>query len=98
MKKPVFFAKFAVIFVWLLISAADGIGSTPPGPQLPSLSYTPAERLRGTHLSSNDYSDPTTRFWRQVEELPKWGANVLSINLQTAENNIAILPGRPLTE
>ena len=99
MKKLQFLStQFAVCFFWVLFLAADGIGATPPGPQLPPLSYAPAERLRGTHLSSNDYSDPRTRFWKQVEEIPKWGGNVLSINLQTAENGVAILPGRPLTE
>ena len=51
MKKILFLTKFVVCFLWFLLTfAANGIGSTPPGPQLPPLSYTPADRLRGAHL------------------------------------------------
>ena len=56
MKKLLFLTKFAVCFFWfLLFFAADGIGSTPPGPQLPPLSYTPADRLRGATFHGGDY-------------------------------------------
>ena len=100
MKKISFLTKFVVCFLWLLLAfAANGIGSTPPGPQLPPLSYTPADRLRGAVLvDGGNYEDPTIRFWRQVEEFPKWGGNVFAITLRTAENGVAILPDRPLTE
>jgi Cellulase (glycosyl hydrolase family 5)/FG-GAP-like repeat len=98
-KKLLFLSKFAVGCIWFLLAfVADGIGSTPAGPQLPALSYTPADRLRGAVLASSPYDDPTTRFWRQVEEFPKWGGNVFSINLGTTQDGVAILPGRPLTE
>src|SRR5262249_852854 len=99
MKKVLLFTKFAVCFVWLLLAfAVDGIGATPPGPQLPPLSYTPAERLRGAQLLALPYDDPRTRFWKQVEEVPKWGGNVFSIILKTVEDGVVLLPGRPLTE
>lgn len=98
MKKILFLTKFVVCFLWFLVSAADAIGSTPPGPQLPPLSYTPADRLRGAVLVNGNYEDPTIRFWRQVEEFPKWGGNVFAITLRTAENGVAILHDRPLTE
>jgi Cellulase (glycosyl hydrolase family 5) len=98
MTRPQFLTKFAVCFIWLPFSAANGIGSTPPGPQLPPLSYTPAERLRGAHLSEANYDITPVRFWTQVEEVPKWGGNVFSISLRTAEDGVALLPGRPLTE
>jgi hypothetical protein len=77
--KLLFLTKFFVCFTWFLVSAADG--STPPGPQLPALSYTPADRLRGAVLANGTYEDPRIRFWKQVEEFPKWGGNVFSINL-----------------
>jgi hypothetical protein len=73
MTRPQFLTKFAVCFIWLLFSAVNAIGSTPPGPQLPPLSYTPAERLRGAHLSEGNYDITPVRFWTQVEEVPKWG-------------------------
>jgi hypothetical protein len=90
--------ELAVCFIWFLTAADDGIGAVPPGPQLSALSYTPAERLRGAHLAAGIYNDPRIRFWKQVEEFPKWGGNVFSINLSSAEDGVAILPGRPLTE
>src|SRR5262245_2462131 len=98
MKRLLFLSRFAVCFVWLLVAAADGIGSTPPGPQLPPLSYAPAERLRGAKLTPDTFNVPDNRFWKQIEEFPKWGGNVFGINLRTAERGVAILPGRPLTE
>jgi hypothetical protein len=64
MKKPLFLTQFALCFLWFLLAfAADGIGSTPAGPQLPALSYTPADRLRGAVLASGPYDDPRIRFW-----------------------------------
>jgi hypothetical protein len=99
MKEPLFLSKFAVCFIWFLLAfAAHAIGSTPPGPQLPALSYTSADRLRGAVLANGTYEDPRIRFWKQVEEFPKWGGNVFSINLSSAQDGVAILSGRPLTE
>jgi Cellulase (glycosyl hydrolase family 5) len=94
--KLLFLTKFFVCFTWFLVSAADG--STPPGPQLPVLSYTPPARLRGAVLANDPFEDPRIRIWKQIEEFPKWGGNVFSINLGSAQDGAAILPGRPLTE
>ena len=98
MKKFQFLTQFAVCFVWFLFSTVNAIGSTPPGPQLPPLSYIPAERLRGAQLTKDTFDNPNIRFWKQIEEFPKWGGNVFRINISSARDGVAILPGRPLTE
>ena len=99
MKKILFLTKFAVCFFWLLLaSAANGIGSTPPGPQLPPLSDDPPERLRGAQLVKlPDWSNPSIFQWQYIEDFPKWGGNNFRLFIEAFRDGTPLLPGQPLT-
>jgi hypothetical protein len=62
------------------------------------LSSAPAARLRGAQLANDTFNNPNIRFWKQLEEFPKWGGNAFRINISSAEDGVAILPGHALTE
>lgn len=99
MKKLQFLStQFAVCLIWFLFFEADGFGSTPSGPQLPPLSYTPADRLRGAQLTERPvWSDPTASQWKYIVDFPKWGGNVFRLFLGPFADGKPILPGQPLT-
>jgi hypothetical protein len=71
---------------------------------LPPLAYDPPARLRGAHLEqvgTSSWDIPTSDVWNHIADFPRWGGNVLSLDLTTADdgfNPSPYLPGRPLTE